>query len=178
MKFSFTIPEPPRGKARPRHNKRTGATYTTPEDHWYEARIRQIGRDAYEEYLNANNLEIKMLDEPVGVDIVAYYQIPKSYSKRKTESCLQGQTLPTKKPDIDNIDKAALDGLNPDKRRNPYKRIYEIFSEGIYKDDALVVKNNLLKVYSTTPRLEITITWGSELQDYIINLLKQREENN
>jgi Holliday junction resolvase RusA-like endonuclease len=43
---------------------------------------------------------------------MAYYGVPKSKSKKVAADMLNGHILPTKKPDIDNIAKIILDGLN------------------------------------------------------------------
>lgn len=52
-----------------------------------------------------------------------------------------GAILPSRKPDVDNIEKAVLDALN-----------------GIaYKDDARVHRTSGAKFYGAPPRLEITI---------------------
>nr|DAF84577.1 MAG TPA: Endodeoxyribonuclease RusA [Myoviridae sp. ctY1522] len=46
------------------------------------------------------------------VDIVAYYPIPKRYTKADHAMALTGTLLPTARPDIDNIAKIVLDALN------------------------------------------------------------------
>lgn len=53
-----------------------------------------------------------------------------------------GEINPTGKPDADNIIKAILDALNT----------------YAYKDDAEVVSVTAEKRYSTTPRVEVTLT--------------------
>ena len=45
------------------------------------------------------------------VELVAFMEIPKSWSKVKRLEAEYGAILPTTKPDIDNIIKAALDGI-------------------------------------------------------------------
>lgn len=55
------------------------------------------------------------------------------------ELMLNGELLPAKKPDIDNIVKAVLDALN----------------EVAYRDDTQVVELQVRKQYSERPRLEI-----------------------
>ena len=46
------------------------------------------------------------------VTIKAFFSIPKSYTKSRHEACISGLEKPTKKPDIDNCVKAALDAMN------------------------------------------------------------------
>lgn len=54
---------------------------------------------------------------------------------------LNGELLPAKKPDIDNVVKAVLDALN----------------KVAYRDDNQVVELQIRKQYSERPRLEICI---------------------
>lgn len=51
-------------------------------------------------------------DKPIEIDITAFYLVPKSWSKKKQEAVRTGDIKPTVKPDIDNIVKIVLDGLN------------------------------------------------------------------
>ena len=54
---------------------------------------------------------------------------------------LNGEMLPAKQPDIDNIMKIVLDALN-----------------GVaYHDDSQICKVNFMKMYSENPRLKILI---------------------
>ena len=46
------------------------------------------------------------------VRIIAYYEIPKSTSKKKRKEMLEHRIRPTKKPDWDNIGKIICDSLN------------------------------------------------------------------
>jgi Holliday junction resolvase RusA-like endonuclease len=78
---------------------------------------------------------------PLSVEIVAYFSIPKSTSKKKHTQMLVKELLPIKKPDIDNLAKTVLDSLN-----------------GIaYHDDAQVCKCSIEKYYSDRPRIEVLI---------------------
>lgn len=78
---------------------------------------------------------------PVAVTIDAYYGIPKSAGKRRREKMLNGEILPTKKPDADNVAKSICDSVN-----------------GIaYRDDAQVANLIVNKYYSDTPRVEVEI---------------------
>lgn len=51
-------------------------------------------------------------DRLVEVDISAFYEIPKSTSKKKRQAILDNGIRPTVKPDCDNIIKVVLDALN------------------------------------------------------------------
>ncbi len=130
---TFEIPGPIKGKGRPRATK-TGIIYTPKETVQYENLVKMCFRDS------ANT---KFFESPLEASITAYYEIPKSTTKKNREAMILGKILPTKKPDIDNIAKIILDSLN-----------------GIaYKDDAQIVRCVVTKLYSKCgmPRVEVTI---------------------
>jgi Holliday junction resolvase RusA-like endonuclease len=80
-------------------------------------------------------------DIPLRVLIVALYEIPQSMSKKRANLMRTGEIRPTKKPDTDNIAKIICDSLN-----------------GIaYHDDAQVVDLKVVKYYSDTPCVTVTI---------------------
>lgn len=80
-------------------------------------------------------------DKPVRISILAIYQIPKSFSKKRTAEALDGQIRPQVKPDIDNVVKVVCDALN----------------KVAYKDDTQVVEISACKRYGTEPMLQIDI---------------------
>lgn len=93
MVVQFTVYGQPQGKARPRFT-RTGHVYTPKTTQDYERSIRQ----AYIAAANGYNFG----ENALNISIWACMQRAKS-NKRKHA---------TAKPDIDNIIKAVLDGLN------------------------------------------------------------------
>ena len=83
-----------------------------------------------------------MLDVPLEVHIIAYYEMPKSISKKKKQEMLEDKIRPTIKPDTDNIAKSILDSLN-----------------GIaYKDDKQIVSLKVDKYYSEVPSVSVEIS--------------------
>ena len=54
----------------------------------------------------------KLLQGSIRANIIAYYKIPKSYSKKRVQAIREGKEYPQKKPDADNIAKIILDSLN------------------------------------------------------------------
>jgi Holliday junction resolvase RusA-like endonuclease len=81
------------------------------------------------------------LETPVAFYLYIHMPIPKSYSKKLRQDCLDGIEKPIKKPDWDNIAKAVTDALN-----------------GIvYVDDCQIVTAHVKKAYSDTPRIEVLI---------------------
>lgn len=106
-----------RSKQRPRHNKK-GITYTPKQTKDYENYIRSC-------YMEQDG---RWLEGPVEAQIIAYYKIPGSYSKKKRKEL----TFPIKRPDSDNIIKVILDSLN----------------DRAYKDDSQVYKIIFLKKWT------------------------------
>lgn len=119
----FMIPGEPVAKARPKfravhtgvfkENKKSGATEEVvyPQTHTPKQSVNfeNLVRYGCAEVMGATG----PLSGPVRVRIVAYFGIPKSYGKRKTEEAVASERVPLeKRPDIDNVMKSVLDGLN------------------------------------------------------------------
>ncbi|WP_415330315.1 RusA family crossover junction endodeoxyribonuclease [Clostridium perfringens] len=120
-----------RGKARPRVCR--GHAVTPKDTIEYEKLVRECYKKQDGRYLEGS---IKAL-------IIAYYKIPKSYSKKRVQAIRDGLEKPTKKPDADNIAKIILDSLN-----------------GIaYKDDSQIVELRVIKRYTEDKeRVEFELT--------------------
>lgn len=140
----FTVPGNPFGKQRPKFS-RVGnyvRTYTPDKTVNYETMIKWYYQQAAQGYMFPDDA---MLD----VRIFAFYEIPKSASKKKQKQMLEKIIRPTKKPDFDNIGKIVCDSLN----------------QIAYHDDAAIVDAQVRKFYSNTPRVEVIIrTVGGETQ--------------
>ena len=109
--------------------------YTPAETRKYE---QKVARCAFEAYGS------RLLEEgPIGIRIRAVYPIPKSATKKKKAEMATGAILPTKKPDLDNVKKAILDGLNG----------------VLFKDDAQVVYLEARKVYGDNPRVDVRVIY-------------------
>lgn len=118
------------GKGRPRFTRVGGfvRTYTPKKTHDYESLIKESYKG-------------KKYDGPLKMEIIAHFIVPKSYTKKKKTE-LPG-TRYMMKPDIDNIAKSVLDGLN-----------------GVaWSDDTQVVEMSIKKYYAwdDIEKLEITI---------------------
>ena len=133
LKYEIEIEESITGKARPRMNTYTGRAYTPTKTKNYEYLVRQIFVYKYPQY--------KPIEGRVTMTIIAYFEIPKSTSKKKEAEMLSNSISPTKKPDIDNIVKIVLDGMN----------------KFAFKDDTQVIKLEVEKKYAETPRISIKI---------------------
>lgn len=132
----FTIYGEPKGKARARTVNHGGKVHSfTPQATAdYEELVKKAFLASGETgYFNKT---------PIAVKILAYFQIPKSVSKKKRQEMLEDFIRPTKKPDADNIAKIICDGLN-----------------GIaYGDDAQIVDLEVTKYWTDTdPRVEVTL---------------------
>lgn len=94
------IPGKPQGKGRPRYWK--GHAVTPENTRTYEQMIAMLWK--CERY--------GVSDKSIAIEITAFYLVPKSWSKKKQAAVYAGEIKPTVKPDIDNIVKIVLDGLN------------------------------------------------------------------
>ena len=133
MKYEFEMPGDIVGKARPRMNTRTGKTYTPTKTKDYEYLLRQWFVMKYPNF--------ETIEGRVAVSIIAYFDIPKSTSKKKETEMLKESISPTKKPDIDNIVKIVLDAIN----------------KFAFKDDTQVTRLEVEKKYSKAPKVCVKI---------------------
>ncbi|SFJ74768.1 RusA family crossover junction endodeoxyribonuclease [Succinivibrio dextrinosolvens] len=111
MKISFFVPGKPRGKGRPRFFK--GHAVTDSKTREYEALVGERAQAAMNDLARCIGLKEAdaIIDKPCDVYVVAFFAVPKSYSKVKRE-CALNQVLKPNKPDADNIAKIVLDGMN------------------------------------------------------------------
>lgn len=127
--IQFYVPGKPQGKARARtfYNRKLGRMQSmTPENTvLYENHIIQSYLDAAE--------KPQLLQGPLEVSINAYFPVPKSTTKKVRKQIEDGEVLPTKKPDADNIAKVVCDALN----------------QIAYQDDTQVVKLVVTKQFET-----------------------------
>ena len=134
MNISFTVYGDPKGKARPKFAKIGNfmRSYQTKK------------QNAVENYVKLAYLEAAKgvyLTGPLSMNIIAYYPIPKSTSKKKRDEMLAGNIRPIIKPDYDNIVKSVADALN----------------KVAYDDDKQIVSGSFEKFYGDRVRTEISI---------------------
>jgi len=135
LQVIFDVPGDPKGKGRPRFSRfgKFTKVYTDQQTLDYET---AIGVSAAHAMGSSQPIET-----PVAVFLYVRLPIPMSYSKKRSEACLNGSEHPTKKPDIDNVAKAFLDAMN-----------------GIvYKDDTQVVQLHVNKVYAKESGVDVLI---------------------
>jgi Holliday junction resolvase RusA-like endonuclease len=132
---TYMVEGNPVGKGRPKFARRGNfvSAYTPTKTRDYESVIKEAAQKA----MGSNEL----LETPVTVAIYITVPIPQSYSKKRSEACLNGSEKPIKKPDIDNIAKCFLDAMN----------------EIVYKDDTQVLTLHITKVYGTVGMVEVMV---------------------
>jgi Holliday junction resolvase RusA-like endonuclease len=96
------------GKQRPRASSIGGHAriYTPKETMNYESLVKFSFLEKYPNFVPYDN------ETAIKVEIQAFKPIPKAYSKKKRQQALDGIIRPKTKPDLDNIAKSILDGLN------------------------------------------------------------------
>ena len=131
MTFTFEIVGEPQGKGRPRFSTRGGfvKTYTPEKTASYENFVKLC-------YLN--KYKGQKLDGEIIAEIIAYFPIPKSFSKKKRSEAIEGKIRPTKKPDTDNIAKTILDSLNGIAFEDD-KQVIALLVKKLYGEEAKVV---------------------------------------
>ena len=102
--MDFIVDGKPQGKQRPRFSRISKTVYTPTKTAKYEKQIAKAYAESGGKCIPA--------DCYVSVSVSAFFPIPKSYSKKKREDCLERILRPDKKPDMDNILKVVLDALN------------------------------------------------------------------
>lgn len=126
----FVVPGDPVGKQRPQFAR--GIAYTPKKTKQYEEYVRLIW--------NENDFE-SFGNKPVIMIVDAYFNIPKSTTKRDRLLMIAGLILHTKKADADNCAKTIMDAIN-----------------GLaYKDDAQVTYLVSRKHYSEKPRVIVQL---------------------
>ena len=131
----FHVEGTPKPKKRPRFRQFNGIvqSYTDKGTREYEDHVRLTSQTAMG--------TTEPIETAVGVYLYIRLPIPKSHPKKRTEDCLEGREKPIKKPDIDNLAKSLLDGMNG----------------VVFKDDSQIVSLHCTKVYSNEPGVDIMV---------------------
>lgn len=130
MILQFTIPGKVVAKQSFRYT-RDGRKYINSDVKNYANWVRLCFKDTHPEHLPSVFFEKALI-----IVISAYFEVPKSYSKKKRDMCLTGHIRPTVKPDTDNISKNIKDALNgiayPDDKQVVEERISKFYGEEAY----------------------------------------------
>ena len=127
----FVVPGEPVPKARPRFTMQGGKarTYTPTSSAAYETTVGLLAHAAMQGR--------EPMQGAVHVQVQAFFPVPQSWSKKRKAAA----SWHASRPDLDNIVKSALDGLN---------RV-------AFADDGQVASIFATKAYSATPRLEVAV---------------------
>lgn len=131
----FTVPGAPVAKGRPRLTTRGGfaRAFTPAKTVAYEGLVALAGQDA----MNG----APPFSGALSLEIVAWFAIPASWSKKKREAAIAGRMRHTSRPDGDNILKAIGDGLN-----------------GVcWIDDSQIAEARVSKRYGETPCVAVEV---------------------
>jgi Holliday junction resolvase RusA-like endonuclease len=138
--IDFIVPGPPKGKGR----HRTRIVQPKDGGHAFAMNYSDEETKKYENLVTLSFRQIHCgnpLECAIKVTIAAYFHIPKSTTKRLQARMASDDYPVVKKPDIDNISKVILDGLN-----------------GVaFKDDSQIFDMRCVKFYSLNPRVRVII---------------------
>lgn len=142
--LSFCVLGSPKGKGRPRFSFHSRRAYTPRDTEAYESEVRRNAKKSVSEF-NVCSEAPWNLAANYAVHIKAIFLVPVSWPKRKRCAAFKAEIRPSAKPDIDNISKAVLDGMNG----------------VVYGDDSLVSEMTVCKVYQMNdddePRVEVDV---------------------
>lgn len=127
----FEVAGKPIAKGRPRFGD--WGVYTPSKTSAWERHVRIAARKGM-----GNK---PMLLSPIGLVVNFHMPIPKSYTKGRSLAAQHNMIYPTKRPDLDNLVKSILDGMN----------------KIVFQDDAQVVNLTCSKFYSVNPRVTIQV---------------------
>lgn len=146
--IEFFIPGQPVAKARARTSpiyRRDGSvvtakngrvvmsSYTPKKTENYENRVAAAAHKAMQ--------GLPPLTVPVALEIEIGLEVPASWSAKKRLACYALNVGATKKPDMDNIEKAVIDGMNAI----------------VFDDDARVVRKFTQKQYAERPGVTVRV---------------------
>lgn len=149
MKYEITYRGKVQAQQRPRGRAMTGKNGKT-FVHMYDP---QQSSDFKGKLHILSLLELdKVGGEPIAeackVKLTVFMPIPESYSKKKKEQIFLGLLYPTRKPDVDNLLKSVLDGVNG----------------VLLKDDRFVVEAQVCKRYADHEGLALRLETMDELE--------------
>jgi Holliday junction resolvase RusA-like endonuclease len=135
ISIMFTIYGHPVAKGRPRFSTRGKfpVAYTPEKTKNYESEVAMMAKAA----MGAS----EPLEGALEAFIYVTFAVPASYSKKRTEACLSGQEKHTKKPDLDNVVKAVLDGM----------------SDIVFLSDSQITSIHATKVYGEVAKVEVLV---------------------
>jgi Holliday junction resolvase RusA-like endonuclease len=135
IQIMFTVYGEPVAKGRPRFSTRGKfpVAYTPEKTKTYESEVGMMAKVA----MGAS----EALKGALEAFIYITFPIPPSYSKKRTEACLNDSEKHTKRPDLDNVVKAIIDGM----------------SEIVFLNDSQITSIHATKVYGQVAKVEVVV---------------------
>ena len=135
ISIMFTVYGEPIAKGRPRFSTRGKfpVAYTPEKTKTYESEVGMMAKVA----MGAS----KALEGPLEAFIYVTFPVPTSYTKKRTEACLKGFEQHTKKPDLDNVVKSVIDGMD----------------KIVFDNDSQITSIHATKVYGETAKVEVLV---------------------
>jgi len=135
IQIMFTIYGEPVPKGRPRFSTRGKfpVAYTPEKTKNYESEVAMMAKAA----MGAS----EPLEGGLEAFIYVTFTVPDSYSKKRTEACLSGQEKHTKKPDLDNVVKSVIDGMD----------------KIVFENDSQFTSIHATKVYGEVAKVEVLV---------------------
>ena len=131
----FTVYGEPVPKGRPRFSTRGKfpVAYTPEKTKTYETEVAMMAKAA----MGAS----EVLDGALEAFIYVTFPVPPSYSKKRTEACLSDVEKHTKRPDLDNVIKSVIDGMD----------------KIVFFNDSQITSIHSTKVYGEVAKVEVMV---------------------
>ena len=135
IQIMFTVYGEPVAKGRPRFSTRGKfpVAYTPEKTKAYEFEVGMMALAAMG--------GTKPLEGALEAFIYITYAVPESYSKKRLEACLNGLEKHTKKPDLDNVIKSVIDGMD----------------KIVFDNDSQITSIHATKVYGEVAKAEVMV---------------------
>ena len=135
MQIMFTVYGEPIAKGRPRFSTRGKfpVAYTPEKTKTYESEVGMMAKAAMG--------SSEALEGALEAFIYVSFAVPASYSKKRTEDCLNEIEKHTKKPDLDNVIKSVIDGMD----------------KIVFLNDSQITSIHATKVYGEVPKVVVMV---------------------
>jgi Holliday junction resolvase RusA-like endonuclease len=147
LQTAFMVPGEPKGKARHRsaplmrqgrpvlkNGRPIVIQHSDAKTVMYENLVAHLAQEA----MNGR----PPLEGPLLMEIAIHLSIPQSWSNKKKLAAVNGNVMPTTKPDYSNVVKAIEDGMN----------------HIVFRDDSQICEARVSKRYAQIPRVEVSVS--------------------
>ena len=135
IQIMFTIYGEPVAKGRPRFSTRGKfpVAYTPEKTKAFEFEVGMMALAA----MGGS----KPLEGALEAFIYVTFAVPESYAKKRLEACLIGTEKHTKRPDLDNVIKSVIDGMD----------------KIVFDNDSQITSIHATKVYGEVAKVEVMV---------------------